>query len=141
MWRHASDPQAIANLAVPRFSERRGSHTGATASACIGIRRGYSAWSVARPGFSTGSLPRDLGALPGILAGVRPQRCRRRWQTLDIRASIPANPGELVRHLDVCPSAILSHRITPHLDAMGVMNEPVKDTVGQGRIADLFVPT
>jgi hypothetical protein len=28
----------------------------------------------------------------------------------------------------------------PHLDAMGVVHEPVEDTVGQGGIADRFVP-
>jgi len=36
--------------------------------------------------------------------------------------------------------AILTHRISPHLDAMGVVHEPVEDAVGQRGIAYLFVP-
>jgi hypothetical protein len=34
---------------------------------------------------------------------------------------------------------ILTHR-TAHLNAKGVVNKPVKDAIGQRRIADLFVP-
>ena len=33
-----------------------------------------------------------------------------------------------------------AHRIAVQLDAVGVVNESVKDAVGQGGIADLFVP-
>ena len=35
---------------------------------------------------------------------------------------------------------ILPHRIAAHLDPMGVVHEPVEDSIGQRRIADLFVP-
>jgi hypothetical protein len=34
----------------------------------------------------------------------------------------------------------LTHRIPPHLDAMGGVLEPVEDTVGQRRITYPFVP-
>jgi hypothetical protein len=36
--------------------------------------------------------------------------------------------------------AILTHRIPTHLDTVCIMNQPVENTVGQRRIADLFVP-
>src|SRR5271165_3270867 len=36
--------------------------------------------------------------------------------------------------------AILPHRIAAHLDAVGVVNQPVEDAVRQCRVADLFVP-
>jgi hypothetical protein len=36
--------------------------------------------------------------------------------------------------------AILAHRISPHLDAMGVIPELIEDAVGQRGIANLFVP-
>jgi len=31
-------------------------------------------------------------------------------------------------------------RIAPHFDTVGVVNQPVEDTLGQRAIADLFVP-
>ena len=37
-------------------------------------------------------------------------------------------------------SSILTHRIPPHLDAMGVVHEPVEDAIGQRGISYLFVP-
>ena len=37
--------------------------------------------------------------------------------------------------------SILSHRISSHLDAVGIVNQPVDDANGQRGIADLFVPT
>src|SRR5437899_11050481 len=36
--------------------------------------------------------------------------------------------------------AMFAHPFTAHLDAMGVMNQAVEDTVGQCGIADLLVP-
>jgi hypothetical protein len=36
--------------------------------------------------------------------------------------------------------AILAHRVAIHLDPMGIVDQPVKDAIGQCRIADLFVP-
>ncbi len=38
-------------------------------------------------------------------------------------------------------SAAIAHRISAHLNAVGVVNEPVEDAVGQRGIADLLVPT
>jgi len=35
---------------------------------------------------------------------------------------------------------ILAHGITTHLDTVGIMNQPVEDTIGKRGIADLFVP-
>jgi hypothetical protein len=37
--------------------------------------------------------------------------------------------------------AILAHRVAAHLDAMGVVHEPVEDAIGLCGIAYLFVPT
>jgi hypothetical protein len=34
----------------------------------------------------------------------------------------------------------VAHRVATHLDAVSIMYEPVENTVGQRRIADLFVP-
>jgi hypothetical protein len=42
--------------------------------------------------------------------------------------------------LRACPSAILTHQIAFHLDAMGVMYKPVKNPISERRIADLLVP-
>ena len=42
--------------------------------------------------------------------------------------------------LNVRFPAILPHRVAAHVDAMGIVNQPVEDTVRSGRIADLFVP-
>jgi hypothetical protein len=36
--------------------------------------------------------------------------------------------------------AIPAHRIATHLDAVSVVDQPVRDSVGQGRIANLLVP-
>jgi hypothetical protein len=36
--------------------------------------------------------------------------------------------------------AILAHGIATHLDPVGVVNEPIEDTIGQRRITDLFAP-
>ena len=36
--------------------------------------------------------------------------------------------------------AILAHGVAAHLDAVGIVNQPVEDTVSGGGIADLFVP-
>jgi len=36
--------------------------------------------------------------------------------------------------------AILTHGVAAHLDAMRVVHQTVENTVGQYRIADLFVP-
>jgi hypothetical protein len=37
-------------------------------------------------------------------------------------------------------SPIFPHRITAHLDAMGIVNQPVEDAIRQSGIADLLVP-
>src|SRR6267378_3574971 len=37
-------------------------------------------------------------------------------------------------------AAVLSHRISAHLDTVGIVNQPVEDTVSGCGIADLFVP-
>jgi hypothetical protein len=37
-------------------------------------------------------------------------------------------------------SPVLAHRIAAHLNAMGVVNEAVKDAIGESGIAGLFVP-
>ena len=36
---------------------------------------------------------------------------------------------------------LLAHRLAVHFDAIGVVDQPVEDAVGDGRIADLRVPT
>lgn len=36
--------------------------------------------------------------------------------------------------------AVFSHGLAAHLDAMGVVDQTVEDTVGDGRISDLLVP-
>ena len=36
--------------------------------------------------------------------------------------------------------AFLPHRLAAHFDAVGVMNQPVEDAVGQSGITNLFVP-
>jgi hypothetical protein len=38
-------------------------------------------------------------------------------------------------------ASTLPHRITAHLDAMSVMDQPIEDAIRQRGIADLFVPT
>jgi hypothetical protein len=40
--------------------------------------------------------------------------------------------------LSIRLSSVLTHGIATHLDTMGVVNQPVEDAVGYGRIADLF---
>lgn len=35
---------------------------------------------------------------------------------------------------------VLTHRITTHLDAMSIVDQPVEDAIGQRRVADLFMP-
>jgi len=37
-------------------------------------------------------------------------------------------------------AALFAHRLTLHLDAVGVMHDPIENAVRQGRIADLLVP-
>jgi hypothetical protein len=37
--------------------------------------------------------------------------------------------------------ALLAHRVTLHVDPMGVVNQTVEDAVGDGGIADLLVPS
>jgi hypothetical protein len=37
-------------------------------------------------------------------------------------------------------STVLTHRIATHLDAVGVVDQPVEVAVRQRRITDLFVP-
>src|SRR5271165_1989172 len=37
-------------------------------------------------------------------------------------------------------SASFAHRIAAHLDPVGIVDQPVEDAIGRGRIADLFVP-
>lgn len=50
-------------------------------------------------------------------------------------------PGELIEEsFNVRPPTILTHRIAPHLDAMSVVDQSVKDAIRHGWIADLFVP-
>ncbi len=39
-----------------------------------------------------------------------------------------------------CGSVFLAHGLSAHLDAMGVVDQAVKDAVGDGGIADLLVP-
>jgi hypothetical protein len=36
--------------------------------------------------------------------------------------------------------SILTHGVTPHLNAVGVVDQPVEDTVGKCGIADLLMP-
>ena len=36
--------------------------------------------------------------------------------------------------------AFLAHRLSTHLDAMGIVHQAIEDAVGDGRIADLLVP-
>src|SRR5436190_21514206 len=38
------------------------------------------------------------------------------------------------------PAALFAHRLTAHLDALGVVHQPVENAVGPGGIADLLVP-
>jgi hypothetical protein len=40
----------------------------------------------------------------------------------------------------LCATTLLAHGIAAHLDAMGVVNQAVKDAVGSGGITNLFVP-
>jgi hypothetical protein len=37
-------------------------------------------------------------------------------------------------------SSALSHRIAPHFDAVGVVNQAAENAIRQRRIADLFMP-
>jgi hypothetical protein len=37
-------------------------------------------------------------------------------------------------------TSTLAHRITPHLDPMRIVDQPVEDAVSQCGIADLLVP-
>ena len=37
-------------------------------------------------------------------------------------------------------ASCLSHRLSAQLDAMSVVHEPVEDAVGDGGVADLFMP-
>ena len=46
----------------------------------------------------------------------------------------------MVWALGVRLSSVLAHRIATHVDAMGVVNQPAEDAVGQSGIADLLMP-
>ena len=52
----------------------------------------------------------------------------------------PRRPLFPARNLCVRLPAILTHRVTSHLNAVGVVNQPVEDAIGHRRITDLFVP-
>jgi hypothetical protein len=47
--------------------------------------------------------------------------------------------GSYLLHISLF--SVLSHGIAAHLKPVTVMNQPVKDAVGQGWVADLFVPS
>lgn len=77
---------------------------------------------------------RSGGRMPQAGKGARgkgrqlfspPQQCRNLWRALARRLST---------------ATLLAHRITAHFDAMSIVNETVKDSVGGRGIADLFVP-
>ena len=36
--------------------------------------------------------------------------------------------------------AFLAHRLSPHLNAMGIVHQAIEDAIGDGRIGDLLVP-
>src|SRR5512133_2333813 len=36
--------------------------------------------------------------------------------------------------------AFPAHRLSPHLNAMGIVHQAIEDAIGDGRIADLLVP-
>ena len=42
--------------------------------------------------------------------------------------------------MELCVYSVLAHRVAAHFDAVGIVNQPVEDTVSQRRIADLLVP-
>jgi hypothetical protein len=42
--------------------------------------------------------------------------------------------------LTVLTAAFFAHRLALHFDPMRVMNEPVEDAIGNGRISDLGMP-
>ncbi len=58
-------------------------------------------------------------------------------------ASVAGNAGLSGLHFLFAfrfPGSCLSHGLATHLDAIGVVHQPVEDTVGDSRVADLRVP-
>lgn len=49
-------------------------------------------------------------------------------------------PGERQPPALCTSAAFLAHRVALHLNAVGVVDQAVEDTVSNGGIADLFVP-
>jgi len=45
-----------------------------------------------------------------------------------------------IRRLGIRLPPALTHRIATHLDAVSIVDQAIENTVGQCRIADLFVP-
>jgi len=48
--------------------------------------------------------------------------------------------SRFVKALCVRLPAILAHRVAAHRNAVGVVDQPVEDAIGQSGIANLFVP-
>jgi hypothetical protein len=48
--------------------------------------------------------------------------------------------SRFVKALCVRLPAILAHRVVAHLNAVGVVDQPIEDAIGQNGIANLFVP-
>jgi hypothetical protein len=48
--------------------------------------------------------------------------------------------SRFVKALCVRLPAILVHRVAAHLNAVGVVDQPVEDAIGQSGIANLFMP-
>jgi hypothetical protein len=71
----------------------------------------------------------------GLTNNVDPSWCASKRQPL-LREPRPSTFAIL--HIRL--AAIFAHRFTAHLDAMGVVNQPVEDPVGWRRIADLSMP-
>src|SRR5215472_3865522 len=100
----------------PRFSSRC-SRSAATPTFFL-LGRLFSLWATIRGGLT--KILRQDGSGTTIS------------RTLDQR-HLPFGSGLLT-------AALLAHRFTAHLDAMGVMHDSVENAVRQGRIPDLLVP-
>jgi hypothetical protein len=77
-------------------------------------------------GVETGSGVRGEGA------AFEPTCPAQHWRDL------PAEPGSYF--LPVLAAAFFSHGLALHFDPVRVMDEPVEDAVGDGRITDLGMP-
>jgi hypothetical protein len=58
---------------------------------------------------------------------------------LRVSYALTGNNARATSSLTIPLSSALSHRIAPHLDPVCIVDQPVKNAIGECRIADLFM--